>query len=152
VGAIELERLRTTQADFERRFSDARGALVATCRGLVGDEAEDVVHDTYLRAASRLNQLHDWASLEAWLAAMAVNECYQRHRRRRRLTELLSGFKPTAAPESDPDLRALVEALPHRERTVVVLHYGHGLTLEEVAGLLAEKPSTIPSVLFRARA
>ena len=83
---------------------------------------------------------------------MAINECYGRHRRRQRLTELLSGFTPASPPESDPDLRALVEALPYRERTVVVLHYGHGLTLEEVAGLLAEKPSTIRSVLFRARA
>jgi RNA polymerase sigma-70 factor (ECF subfamily) len=53
---------------------------------------------------------------------------------------------------SDPGLRELVEALPFRDRTVVVLHYGHGLTLEEIARLLGEKPTTIRSVLFRARA
>jgi DNA-directed RNA polymerase specialized sigma24 family protein len=34
---------------------------------------------------------------------------------------------------------------------VVVLHYGHGLTLEEIAGLLNLKSATVRSVLFRAR-
>ncbi len=44
-----------------------------------------------------------------------------------------------------------MQALPFRDRTVVVLHYGHGLTLEEIAGLLGTKPATIRSVLFRTR-
>ena len=68
---------------------------------------------------------------------MAVNECYGRHRRRQRLTQLLAGVRPAAPPESDLDLRSLVEALPYRERTVVVLHYGHGLTDEWVRVLSA---------------
>lgn len=151
-GAIGLERVRDPHADFDRRFANARSRLVATCRALVGDDAEDVVQDTYLRASSRLGQLRDPASLEAWLAAMAINDCYGRHRRRQRLAELLSGVVPTSPAASDPDLRAMVEALPYRQRTVVVLHYGHGLTLEEIARLLTENPNTIRSVLFRARA
>ena len=43
---------------------------------------------------------------------------------------------PAAPPVSDPDLRAMVETLPYRQRTIVVLHYGHGLSLEEIARLL----------------
>lgn len=150
-AAMELDRVCDLRHSFDGRFAEMRPHLVAVCRSLVGDDAEDVVHDSYLRARSRLHQLRDPGSLQAWLTAMAVNECYGRHRRRQRLTEILATVRPAPATTSDPDLRALVQALPFRDRTVVVLHYGHGLSLEEIARLLGAKPSTIRSVLFRAR-
>lgn len=149
--AIELEPVRDAASAFDERFAAARPRLVAICRGLVGDDAEDAVHDTYLRARSRLSQLREPASLEAWLTAVAVRECFTRHRRRRRLAEIVGAMRPSPPAVSDLGLRELVEALPHRDRTVVVLHYGHGLPLEEIARLLGEKPTTIRSVLFRAR-
>lgn len=150
--ALRLETVRPEAATFDERFGELRTHLVAVCRSLVGDDAEDVVQDTYLRARSRLDQMRKPGSLEAWLTAIAVRECYGRRRREQRLTELLSAIRPTPPPASDPDLRALVEGLPFRDRTVVVLHYGHGLSLEEIAGLVGAKPATIRSVLFRARA
>ena len=149
---IELERVRDAASAFDERFAAARPRLVAICRGLVGDDAEDAVHDTYVRARSRLSQLREPAALEAWLTASAVRECYSRHRRRRRLAEIVGAMRPSPPEGSDLGLRELVEALPSRDRTVVVLHYGHGLPLTEVARLLGEKPATIRSVLFRARA
>ena len=149
---IQLELVRDLHGDFDRRFGEARGRLVGVCRSLVGDDAEDVVHDTYVLARSRLGQLREQGALEAWLTAMAINACYGRHRRRQRLGEILTAVVPSAPVASDPDLRTLVQALPFRERTIVVLHYGHGLTLEEIARLLGEKPGTVRSVLFRARA
>ncbi len=149
--ALTLEPVREQNVMFDERFAGLRPHLVAVCRSLVGDDAEDVVQDTYLRARARLHQLRKPASLEAWLTAVAVRECYGRRRRRQRLADLLGAIRAAQPPESDPDLRALVEALPFRDRTVVVLHYGHGLSLEEIAGLLGSKPATIRSVLFRAR-
>jgi RNA polymerase sigma-70 factor, ECF subfamily len=150
--AIELEPVQDATSAFDAQFAAARPRLVAICRGLVGDDAEDAVHDTYLRARSRLKQLREPASLEAWLTAVAVRECYSRHRRRRRLAEIVGAMRPSPPEVSDLGLRELVEALPFRDRTVIVLHYGHGLRLEEIARLLGEKPATIRSVIFRARA
>jgi len=150
--AIEIEPLRDAAVAFDDRFAELRPRLVAICRSLAGDDAEDAVQDTYLRARSRLGQLREGTSLEAWLTAIAVRECYARHRRRRRLAEIVGAMRPSPPTPSDPGLRELVEGLPFRDRTVVVLHYGHGLSLEEIARLLGEKPTTIRSVLFRARA
>lgn len=150
--ATAIEPVRDAAVAFDERFTEARPRLVAICRGLVGDDAEDVVHDTYLRARARLAQLREPASLDAWLTAVAVRECYARHRRRRRLAELLAAVRPSPPAASDSGLRELVEALPSRDRTIVVLHYGHGLSLEEIARLLGQKPATTRSVLFRARA
>ena len=57
-----------------------------------------------------------------------------------------------AAPQLDVGLRELVEQLPPRERTLVVLHYGYGYTLGEIADLLGLSHGNARSVLFRARA
>jgi RNA polymerase sigma-70 factor, ECF subfamily len=148
---VTPERVRDARQTYDLRFAELRGYLVAVCRSLIGDDAEDVAHDTYVVGRTRLGQLRDLEALGSWLTAIAVNECYRRHRRRQRLGELLTTLRPTPSEPSDPDLRAFVQALPFRDRTVVVLHYGHGLSLEEIGRLLGTNASTIRSVLFRAR-
>lgn len=148
---VPPERVRDAAQTYDLRFAELRAHLVAVCRSLIGDDAEDVVQDTYLIGRSRLGQLRDPEAVGSWLTTIAVNECYRRHRRRQRLGEILAALWPSSGTTSDPDLRAAVQGLPFRDRTVVVLHYGHGLSLEEIGRLLATKPSTIRSVLFRAR-
>jgi RNA polymerase sigma-70 factor, ECF subfamily len=148
---ITPQHLRHARETYDLRFAELRSYLVAVCRSLIGDDAEDVVQDTYLIGRARLPQLRNVDSVRSWLTTIAVNECYRRHRRRQRLGELLAAFRPTEAEPSDPDLRAAVQALPFRDRTVVVLHYGHGLSLEEIGQLLGTRPATIRSVLFRVR-
>jgi RNA polymerase sigma-70 factor (ECF subfamily) len=140
--------------EFDRRFESVRPRLLAICRGLLGaDAAEDVVQDTYIRARERHDQLRDPASFEAWLARMAVNLCFNRHRARRALATLLPKLH-RSAPSVQPDiaLRELIEALPPRERTLIVLHNGHGYRLHEMAALLDLTPTNARTILFRARA
>lgn len=144
----------TEFASFDRRFDLVRPRLVRICIGLVGaDHAEDIVHDTYLRARERIGQLHDPGRFDAWVARTAVNLCYNRHRSARRLRENLRALhRPDAGVDRDAGLRALVEALPIRERTVIVLHYGHGYQTDEVAHLIGTSPTNVRSILSRARA
>jgi RNA polymerase sigma-70 factor (ECF subfamily) len=144
----------TYLAAFARRFYEMRARMLRICTGLVGaDHAEDVVQDTYLRTRDRLGQLHDPGRFEAWVARSAVNLCYNRHRSQRRLRErlprLLAERKPST--DRDPGLRELIERLPPRERTVIVLHYGHGYRTDEVAALVGTSPTNARSILFRAR-
>lgn len=149
--AVPLSRPRASIAAYDREFEHLRPYLVGVCRSLVGDDAEDVVQDTYLTGRSRLEQLRDHALLRSWLTAIAINRCFDRHRRRQRLQFLLGGLRPQPAPASDLDLRARVEALPFRSRTVLVLHYGHGLSHDEIASLLGLEAVTVRSIAFRAR-
>jgi len=73
---------------FDARFADARDRLARICAGLVGaDAADDVVHDTYLRARLRQGQLRDDDLFEAWLTRIAINLCMNRHRSHRRWIE-----------------------------------------------------------------
>lgn len=138
---------------FDARFALARDRLVRICAGFVGaDAAQDVAQDTFLRARERRHQLHDDDLFEAWLTRIAINLCVNHQRSSRRLLELLPSFlsRPTAA-ERDLGLRELVEQLPARERTLVVLHYGYGYRLDEIARLSGLSPINVRTIVFRAR-
>ena len=137
--------------DFDARFERARPRVLAVARSILGaQQAEDIVHDTYLAARPRIEQLRDVAALDRWLARIAENLCYQALRR----TAIQDRHSPRLAhdaPASDPALRDLIERLPLRERAILVLHYGHGYTLEEVAGILSLSYANVRTLLSRTR-
>lgn len=136
----------------DERFPAARPRLVGICRSLVGDAAEDVVQETYLQALRRIGQLRDEAALEAWLTTIAVRQCIVHQRRRRAFLDRLHLIpRRLAAPTSDLALRELIEQLPARERTVLVLHHGHGYSLAEVAELLGLTHTNARSIAARTR-
>lgn len=146
--------LRSAIADFDARFAVARVRLLRITGSLVGEiDAEDVVQDTYVTARRRLPQLRDPDALEAWLTAIAVNLAFSGHRRRRTLRELLPRLHRSQPVHRSPDLalRELVETLPPRERTVLVLHYGHGYRLQEIAELLDLTHTNVRTIIARTR-
>jgi DNA-directed RNA polymerase specialized sigma24 family protein len=69
----------------------------------------------------------------------------------KRLRQLLPALLPRGAPTSDIGLRELVEGLPPRDRTVLVLHYGHGYGLEEIATLLDLTHTNVRTIIARTR-
>jgi RNA polymerase sigma-70 factor (ECF subfamily) len=142
-------------AAFEERFASVRPRLLAISRGLVGtDAAEDVVQDAYLRARSRYRQLRDASLFDAWVSRIVINLCFNRHRDRRRLLDRLPflGRPGDADGRRDAGLRELIERLPPRDRTLVVLYYGHGYQVEEIAAILGLTSTNARTILFRARA
>jgi RNA polymerase sigma-70 factor (ECF subfamily) len=54
-------------------------------------------------------------------------------------------------PERDLALDELVERLPPRERTLIVLHYGYGYGMEELARLTGLSSVNVRTIVFRAR-
>ena len=52
---------------------------------------------------------------------------------------------------SSLELRELVERLPARERTILVLHYGHGYSLAEIGQLLEITHVNARAIISRAR-
>lgn len=143
--------LRGKREILETAYVGMRGRLIATCRPIVGDDAEDVVQDAYLHARAHLEQLRDPSQIDAWLMRIALNECFTRQRRLKRWLELLPLTLASRPSTSDPDVRDAVERLPLRERGFVVLRYGYGLMPKEIAHLLDMRESTVRSILFRAR-
>ncbi len=141
-------------AAFDERFALVRDRLVRVCIGLVGpNAAEDVVHDAYLRGRQRFGQLREMELFDGWITRVAINLCMNRHRSGGRLRALLPRLAAdrTSAPPRDPGLRELIEQLPPRERTLVVLHYGHGYRIDEVARMTGLTDVNARTIIHRAR-
>lgn len=138
---------------FDERFMDLRPRLQRICAGLVGsDLAQDVVHDTNEKGRRTYGQLRQPDAFDGWLTRIAVNLCKDAQRRqnlaRARLPMLL---RRQRAADSDIALTDLVDRLSPRDRTILVLHYGHGYGLHEIAQLLDMTHTNVRSVIARTR-
>ena len=123
------------------------------------EEARDVMQETWIRAADRLDTFRWESSLRTWLISIALNCSRERIRRQSRETRAEGVEVAGQAPEPlgtggvEPiDLSRAIDALPDGYRRVLVLHDLEGYTHDEIGRLLGVEPGTSKSQLHRARA
>lgn len=121
------------------------------------EDAEDVLQQSFLDLVYKQKQVYN---PEAWVTATVRNRCITYWRKRRRqiwdavdsaLLDLLA--QPEAPSQRQVtlrrDLEKMLERLPERCRSVLVLRYGLGYRSREVADLLGYQPSSIRKVTSR---
>jgi RNA polymerase sigma-70 factor, ECF subfamily len=139
-----------------------------------GDEAQDLVQDTFLRAYRAWESFTPGTNVQAWLFTICRNVFLRgRERRARRPETPASRFDadvesladPALAlqdPPPDPERRffealideevlAAVDALPPDFREAVVLSDLEGLSYQEMATILEVPVGTVKSRLYRGR-
>jgi RNA polymerase sigma factor (sigma-70 family) len=141
-------------------------SLFGVSMGLVRDRsaAADVVHDTFVRAARRIDGLREPERLRAWLFAILRNEATDWLRRRGReiaedvavMSEHLAADLPEPHTElSRSELADVVwsaaEALQQRDREVLELHVRAGLEAGDLADALGVTPGHAAVLLSRMR-
>jgi RNA polymerase sigma-70 factor, ECF subfamily len=155
-----------TVADLERH----RPALRAHCRRILGgaSEADDAVQETLLRAWRSRRQYAGRSSVSTWLHRIAANVCTDMRSapQRRAPAVALTGARNAdepAAPQAGPADLATVrdelhhrfgrtfDALPPRQRAVLVLRDAFGWSAADVAELLGTTTAAVNSALQRAR-
>ena len=114
------------------------------CRRLLGDEddAHDACQDVFVRVLEHRSTL-DVRYPSSLLYRIATNVCLNRLRDNRRnpvtrddavLYQIARAEEPGATSEARLLLARLFGRHPESSRTIAVLHFVDGLTLEEVAG------------------
>lgn len=124
-----------------------------------GDEAKDLVQETFLRAARSIASVPaDEPGEEAWLVRVLVNLCRDEWRRRARRGRA-SAFVALGATTCDPEAalvarttiwRAL-QSLPPRRRVAIVMYELEGAAIPDIAGLLGVSAVTVRWHLSRGR-
>ena len=118
-------------------------------------EAEDVVQETWLRAAGALKTFRWGSSLSTWLSAIALNRAREVLRSRKRWSGDEPDQERVAAPgvniTARIDLDRAVSKLPEGYRSVYELFDVYGFSHEEIAARLGIAPGTSKSQLFHAR-
>ncbi|MDP2011855.1 MAG: RNA polymerase sigma factor [Phenylobacterium sp.] len=126
------------------------------------DQAHDVVQDAWLGIARGLPRLDDPARFGGWAYAIVTRRCIdvmRRGSRDRRVaaeaaSELLThsaGVDGLARMDSRLDLASAIARLPIDQRLMISLHYGEGLSVEEIAAAHGLPGGTVKSRLHAAR-
>jgi RNA polymerase sigma-70 factor, ECF subfamily len=132
------------------------------------EDARDVVQEAFLRAYRGLKGFKGEAKFSSWLYRITLNLCRDWSRRERRapIVQVPEGTDPVEladerlqTSESVEDLvarREMSEAvakamaeLPEEQRTAIMLKEYHGLTFQEIAGMLDCPLSTVKTRLYQ---
>ena len=120
--------------------------------GLPPADVEDVIQETWLRAARSIDGFRFQSTLRTWLTSVLINCVREARRRSKETTEdAPEPVAPLRSMNLEIDLERAVAALPSGMREVFVLYDIEGFTHEEVAALLDIHPGTSKSQLFSAR-
>lgn len=168
----DCDSLADTRPDRElvRRFLETRGesefrtlyrrhtpSLYRMAYRLAGaGSADDVLQETWCRAAQGLSRFEWRSALLTWLTAILIRCCRETwHDDARILTRPvdIEAHEPEveSASENEVDLERALDAMPPGYREVLVLHDVEGFTHEEIARALNIVPGTSKSQLARAR-
>jgi len=126
-------------------------------------DAEDVLHDAFVRALARLDSLRDAAAFAGWLTRIAIQEARMKLRRANMLRRLGFGHVADATldalaaegidPASHTELARIAKELQRfsaDERIAWVLRHVEGRDLQEIADLTDVSLATAKRRLTRA--
>ena len=160
------------QEVFRRLFDDWHTRIYQTCYRLMGhpQEAEDITQDVFVRAFQAYDRFRGDADPGTWLYRIAVNQCLNVRRRKRKLQWLALDFWNEGTDESvtgrrrsggvEEDLQqadrerivgTAIDTLPERPRTALILSHFERMSLKAIAEAMDCTPSAVESLLHRAK-
>ncbi len=162
------ELVRNGAAGDERALEAIYHRFKASLFGLacryMGDAvaAEDVLQEVFLKAFTHLHEVASIDTFTGWLHRIAVNTCLSHiraHKAERRAAVPMGDVEAMiAAPQQDETSESLkkpleeaIQKLPHRLKSVFLMHDVQGYKHEEIAGILGCTTGTSKSQLFKAR-
>lgn len=119
------------------------------------DDAYDIVQSGAYQALRGSHTLHQPEYAETWVYRIMLNESFRYLKKPQLLSyEAVceeSGTEAGAVEDryTDMDLRRALDALPGKDKAVVIMKYYEDMKLEEIAGVLEENVNTVKSRLYR---
>jgi RNA polymerase sigma factor (sigma-70 family) len=141
--------VRGSLRELEQLYRERYAVFLRVARAVGANDAADAVHDAFVQAVRNRRKYRGEGTLEAWVWRMVVNEALKRRRQ-------LPAPPPEEAVEptngfGDP-VRALVSALPERQRLVLFLRYYADLDYGAIASILEIREGTVGATLHAAHA
>ena len=148
--------MTTSDADLvaaiELAYRDGYRRFLALALGMLGDvdRARDAVQEAFAHALRSRGDLERPDSLYAWLWRIMVNVC--RVEKRHPLTGLDERFELEANghPGDWSEVRAVIAALPERQRLVLFLRHYADLDYESIAQVTGIERGTVAATLHAA--
>ncbi|MDA0378947.1 MAG: RNA polymerase sigma factor [Bacteroidetes bacterium] len=149
------------------RLNDRR--ILQVAHGILGNmqDASDAYQEGLIRAYRNLHTFRRDAAFGTWLTRIVINQALNLKKKRRWKQRFplddtgqeasLQVLDPASGPEEilvsselSAEIRAGLDLLSDRERTVFVLKHMHGYRLREIAVMIECAEGTVKNYLFRA--
>lgn len=116
-------------------------------------DAEDITQDTFIKYMKEVKPFVDENHVKAWLLRVAINSSKNlvNSAWHRKNTSIDAADLMSLEIEDHSEVYEAVLRLPEKYRVVVHLYYYEGYSVEEIAGMLSAKESTVKSWMRRAR-
>ena len=119
-------------------------------------EAWDVVQETWVAAIKGLNKLQNPGLFVSWLFRVLTNKCIDRIRKKQTEEHLLKNtnvkLETLEISNESEFLSQAVQGLPDEQKVLVMLRFGQGLQIGQIAAILNIAEGTVKSRLHRALA
>ncbi len=125
-------------------------------------EAEDVLHDAFIKIFTKIDQYSGEGSFEAWMKRIVTNTAIQSLRERNKSRKIFdekelneeiadNEVKEDIPQLSAKDLMALIQELPDGYKLIFNMHVIENIPHKEIATTLGISEGTSKSQLFRAK-
>lgn len=122
------------------------------------EEAEDLLHDTFIEIFTTINNFKNTGSFEGWMKRIAINKAITRYKSKPKKLEI-EKIKSIEIEESEPiiynnlleDILSSVQELPNQYQLVFCLYELDNYSHKEIATMLSISESTSKSNLHRAK-
>lgn len=143
-------------AAFVELIEGQKGTLYKVARSYLHNDADaaDAISETVLACFEKLGTLRQPRYFRTWLVRVLIRKCQDMLRERKRSVPLEEAA-PVAYIEQGHarvEFLALLDSLDEKYRTVLLLYYGEGFTVGEIAQAMDLKVETVKTRLKRARA
>ena len=142
--------------DFEKVYDEYADMLYRIALSHSGNshDAMDAVQDVFIKLTSNNVAFKDDEHKKAWLIRATVNRCidFKRKWQIRSYTPIEEAYDIPDEKNTLPSaVKAMLECLPQRFKTVLILHYLEGFSVDETAKILNLSVSAVKMSLSRAR-
>ena len=141
---------------FVELIEGQKGTLYKVARSYLHNDADaaDAISETVLTCFEKLDTLRQPQYFRTWLVRILIRKCQDMLRERKRsvpLEEIVEAGREEPG-HARVEFLALLDSLDEKYRTVLLLYYGEGFTVKEIAQAMDWKVETVKTRLKRARA
>lgn len=151
---INFLKSRNKEKQFEDFIVEKQQALYKLAYSYVKNptDAMDIIQESILKAYSNLSKLKDNNAMEKWMKRIVINTAIDFLRRNSKIL-VVESEELIVLPNRevvDKDLKYAVDDLDEDLKTIIILKYFHGYTINEVAEILELPVSTVKNRMHKA--
>ncbi len=146
-----------TSIDISKAYDEYSDLLYRLALSHLGnrEDAMDAVQDVFVKYVSLKRDFSDSEHKKAWFIRVTINRCVDLFRKRN-----VRAYTPLDETDEIPDnsenflassVKSMLDSLPEKFKTVIILHYLEGFSVEEISNVLEISVSAVKMRLARAR-